>query len=288
MMSSYLIAMALVIRTISVKKTTLTSAIAIIISGILGLPYLIFWWGHWWQVPVILLWFLSLRQALNDKIISAGLLVAVAVLLEPWGVLAIIPIMLLVHKRIKNRIVFLIISCSGGLGWLPFSMLKGFAMGKIRWNVEKSSIWGIGNLLSAGWPVRLLQAMILTVFVAIIVKIIQKQRKENSWIALIVVLSIVLLRLGLDSISFPYYWETVAFILIPATVLSLIEYKPFRIPLLIFTLLSIPFWIPWDKQINNLVEPFTFISALTIVPLLILVFSRSNNKKIDTINPPII
>ena len=109
------------------------------------------------------------------------------------------------------------------------------------------------------------------------------------------VLSIMLLRLGFDSISFPYYWQGIAFFMISGSIVILIENKSFRFPFLLFTVLSIPFWtslgtliVMGGKDINTIVAPFTFIFALTLLPLILLMFSRLGNRETDNIDPPII
>ena len=287
-MSSYLIAIAIFTRKISSKSKPKVSAIAVLISGTLGLPYLVFWWGHWWQIPVAIFWFISIMQVSKNRFFTAGIMIAVTILLEPWGVIAVIPILFLMHKGIKNKIIFVVASSIGIIGWMPFYLTKSFAIGKILWSVEKSSIWGLANLISIDWFVRLIQGSILMILMIIVVRIVKKQGYSIQWIASIIILSLFSLRVGLDSISFPYYWQVMAFIMISATSVAILEKKQFRISLLLFTVFNIPFWVPWFKQVNNKVEPLAFLFALTLVPLLILTFSRSNNQKVDTPKSPIL
>lgn len=72
------------------------SRLAVALASILGLPVLIVSWGHWWQLLVFFSWWFAFVSMGRGQPKTAGLSLALAIGLEPWGILGVLPTFFLV------------------------------------------------------------------------------------------------------------------------------------------------------------------------------------------------
>ena len=263
------------------QKRTRASIIVILVASLAGLPVLIVDWGHWWQIPVFFLWWFSIRNLNFDKPIRAGLMTAVSIGLEPWAILGVLPISFS-HKGWKSRIIYLSTSMLGLLFWLPFYLTPGFAFGKKHWAVFDSSLWGAWRVVGFTWTDRLIQGALVSLLACLTGILASKVALPSVWKAWILVATLGLLRIGLDSITFTYYWQGIAlFLLAGVGAVWGNNNKEKWISSLLF-LLTIPFWIPWNHltKANAWAEPATFIGALLLLAGLVFLFLWKKKNKI--------
>ena len=262
------------------QKKTYASISTIIIASITGLPVLILDWGHWWQIPVFFLWWFSIRNLRLNKPFRAGLLTAISIGLEPWAILGVLPISFS-YKGWKTRIIYLLASMSGILFWLPFYLTPGFAFGKKHWAVFDSSLWGAWRVVGFTWTDRLIQGALVSLLACLMAILASKSALPSLWKAWILVATLGLLRIGLDSITFAYYWQGIAFFLLAGVGSIWVNQNREKWVSLLLFLLTVPFWIPWNHFIkaNAWVEPATFIGALLGIAGLVFVFLWKKGQK---------
>lgn len=255
------------------RKKNYASITTILLASILGLPVLVVEWGHWWQIPVFFLWWFSIRNLWVKKSIRAGILTALSIGLEPWAILGVLPISFS-QKGWKQRIIYLSTSTLGLLFWLPFYLTPGFAFGKKHWAVFDSSLWGAWRVVDFTWTDRLIQGALVSLLACLTGILASKVNLPSVWKAWILVVTLGLLRVGLDSITFAYYWQGIALFLLAGVGAIWVNKNGKRLFYSLLFLMTIPFWIPWSHliKINAYAEPATFIGALLELAGLVLIF----------------
>lgn len=237
---------------------------AVFLAALSGLPVLAWNWGHWWQIPVAFAWWWAARQASDGRWVSSGILLAGTMALEPWGVLGVIPVLML-SSNIRCAVKSAATSMLGVLAWLPAVVVAGpSGLAGISWAVLPSSVWSQLGITQVSTGHRIVQVMVIVGVAAIFTGLVRRRQIPTVWAGWFVVLATLLLRLATDNIVIVYYWQTVAAALACSLVLLLPGAPVVRgaRPLLAaMACLSVPFWIPWLPGITIALDPFTFLAA---------------------------
>ncbi len=187
------------------------SGLAIVAAGsyLLWLPgqaYL----GHPAELLIALLWVFAARYARDGRTTLAGVLIGISACLELWGVLGITVLALAPSLRRSAR----------GLppaALLPIASLAPFfAAGTVEtfrfhWTIQN----GLPRLLlGAGgpytWQLRFLEAALVVAAGTCVARAVRRS-PSSIWI---VPAATVLLRMALDPVIYPYYWNTAQLLIV--------------------------------------------------------------------------
>jgi hypothetical protein len=166
--------------------------------------------GHPAELLIALLWVFAARSAREGRTTRAGVLVGISACLELWGVLGITVLALAPSLRRSAR------------GIVPAALLPAaslvpfFAAGTVQ---MFSFHWTIVNglprlLLGAGgpytWQLRVLEAaLVLSAGIGIARAV--RRSPSSIWI---VPAATVLVRMALDPVIYPYYWNTAQLVIV--------------------------------------------------------------------------
>ena len=176
----------------------------------LGLTYDAYQDGHPAQVLIPLVWVLAGLEARKGRTLQAGLLVGLSAGFELWGLLGAVVFVL--APRLRSALAGLAteVLVAAGL-FLPFVIAGEFRMFEYRWQVNGDTLLSV--FLEPGtrftWPMRLLQGgLALGVGAALAWPL--RRTLHAVWLA---PLGVVVVRLALDPVHYPWYWlpvETLA------------------------------------------------------------------------------
>jgi hypothetical protein len=182
-----------------------------------GLTHGTFVDGHPAESIVPLLWVLAAVHARENRALRAGALIGLSAGLELWGVLGV-PILLLAPRLRRAATGALVVGGMVIAMLLPFALAGSFHMFEHEWHVASGTLIGllIGPGRHFGWPLRLLQAT-LALSVGAASALALRRSLQAVWL---VPLSVVLVRLTLDPLSFGWYFlEAQALALVGAALL---------------------------------------------------------------------
>ncbi len=168
-----------------------------------GLTQLAFADGHPAEAVVPLLWVLAAVWARDDRVVAAGLLIGVSAGLELWGVLGA-PVLLLT-PRLRRAALGAAVEGVVVLAQLaPFALAGRMRMFEHEWRVTSGTLLGlvVAPGTHFGWPLRLLQAS-LAMGAGAVVATTMRRSLHVVWL---VPLTVVVLRVLLDPVSFGWYW----------------------------------------------------------------------------------
>jgi hypothetical protein len=168
-----------------------------------GLTHGAFVDGHPAESIVPLLWVLAGLHARENRVLRAGALIGLSAGLELWGVLGV-PILLLAPRLRRATAGAFVVGGMVIAMLLPFALTGSFHMFEHEWRVTTGTL--IGLVIEPGrhfgWPLRLLQAT-LALSVGASSALAMRRSLQAVWL---VPLSVVLVRLALDPISFGWYF----------------------------------------------------------------------------------
>ena len=228
---------------------TLFAALALpFIFLFLSIPNIVYTWGHWWHVPIAILWVFAGYYAQKGKWLLPGLFLAVSISLEPWGALAVLPVMLF-SLSVRKAFGVAMISSVGVLSWLPFVLAPGgFTMGGYVWQGTRlNSLWGALGYHDFPWSLRFIQAALtvgITCFSLLLAKKINLNPKWASWF---VMSSLLLLRVAFDVKALQYYWSAAAALLVLGLVLAAVEWD--RLAFLLLLVATLLGTVPWQQPL---------------------------------------
>jgi hypothetical protein len=191
-----------------------------------GLTHIAFVYGHPAEAIVPLLWVLAGLWAREDRVFRAGALVGLSAGLELWGVLGVV--VLLLAPRLRRAFSG---ACVQGVVvaamLAPFAVGGTFRMFDHKWRVTSGTLVGlvVAPGTHFGWPLRLAQASIAIAAGALLAFALRRS-VHAVWL---VPLAVVLVRLGLDPVSFGWYWLEVEALALVGAGLVLRE-LPTRLP----------------------------------------------------------
>jgi len=182
-------------------------------------------WAHLSQFLVAGVWVAATLAATQGRPATVGLLLALSVAFEPWGALGF-PIVLALPTAPAGLRAAAVGLAGAGAVWAPFAFWGDFQMLDFRWAVAEESalapILGAGSPF--GWPLRLLQAVGVTV-VAVICARLLRQGVQRLWV---LPLAILATRLLLDPRALSYYRVPVMVLALMAGAALLAEAHPRR------------------------------------------------------------
>src|SRR6266568_2066084 len=191
-----------------------------------GLTHIAFVYGHPAEAVVPLLWVLAGLWAREDRVFRAGALVGLSAGFELWGVLGVA--VLLLAPRLTRALTAACIQGVVVAAMLaPFALGGTFRMFDHEWRVTSGTLVGlvVAPGTHFGWPLRLAQAS-LAIAAGALLAFTLRRRVHALWL---VPLAVVLVRLGLDPVSFGWYWLEVEALAIVGAGLVLRE-LPSRLP----------------------------------------------------------
>lgn len=169
--------------------------------------------GHYWQIAVVLLWSATGFFIAKKKAIPAGIMLALSIALEPWGIFGFI--LLLLSNNMRDFIKSVLVGMVGGvLAWAPFALQKDFSMGDYKWVIRPGTFWSLiaETESSFSWSHRISQGfLVLTVslFLVFFSKSIIKRNSQNSSLlfvfSMIISSGIILARVCFDPTYIRYY-----------------------------------------------------------------------------------
>jgi hypothetical protein len=191
-----------------------------------GLTHIAFVYGHPAEAVVPLLWVLAGRHAREDRMSSAGALVALSAGFELWGVLGVA--VLLLAPRLTRALAgagVLVLFVAAMLA--PFALGGTFRMFDHEWRVTSGTLVGlvVGPGAHFSWIPRLAQAS-LAVAGGAALALALRRNVHALWL---VPLAVALVRLLLDPVSFGWYWLEVEALVLVGAGLVLME-LPARLP----------------------------------------------------------
>jgi hypothetical protein len=192
------------------KWTLFAVGIAIAYSVFVEVSAALSGWGHWAQLPVLLLWVWIGRNVSKGLIISPVVMLAFAVTLEPWAILAI-SIFILSPTWRKRFILGFFSAIASILVSLPEELGH---VGQHIWGRMAGTIW---NLLAPhhniDWSIRLLQGGLVIIF-SVVSILLLKDKVEPMLFLLWLPINIVLLRIVFEAWWLPYYLSAAQILLI--------------------------------------------------------------------------
>jgi len=191
-----------------------------------GLTHIAFVYGHPAEAIVPLLWVVAGLWAREDRVFRAGALIGLSAGFELWGVLGVV--VLLLAPRLTRALAGACVQSMVVAGMLaPFALAGTFRMFDHEWHVTSGTLVGLvvapGTYF--GWPLRLAQASLAVAAGATLAFALHRS-VHAVWV---VPLAVVLVRLGLDPVSFGWYWLEVEALAIVGAGLILKE-LPTRLP----------------------------------------------------------
>ena len=168
-----------------------------------GLTHGAFVQGHPAEALTPLLWVLSAVEARRGRTLRAGALIGISAGLELWGLLGV-PVLLLAPRlrEAARGLVAAGVVIAGQLA--PFVLFGTFRMFDYQWRVTRgttvSLLVPVGTHF--GWPLRLLQAAVACG----VGGLLARRLRPSLHAVWLVPLSVALVRILLDPVSFGWYW----------------------------------------------------------------------------------
>jgi hypothetical protein len=179
-----------------------------------GVTHIAFAYGHPAEAIVPLLWVLAGLWAREGRVLSAGALVGLSAGFELWGMLGVA--VLLLAPRLARALAGACVQVAVVAAMLaPFALAGTFRMFDHQWQVTSGTLVGlvVGPGVHFGWPLRLAQAL-LAIGAGAALAFALRRSVHSLWL---VPLTVALVRLLLDPVSFGWYWlEVEALVLVGA------------------------------------------------------------------------
>jgi hypothetical protein len=194
------------------------SPLVLLVTGFaavaLGIPASAYADGHLAQAVVPLLWLLAGLKAREGHALAAGALIGLSAGFEVWGVLG--AVVLLLSPRVRDAVAGLGVEALVAVAlFVPFLVFGEFRMLDYRWVVNGDTLLSLvvepGTAFT--WWMRLAQgATALAVGAALAWPL--RRTAYALWLA---PLAVVVVRLALDPVRYPWYWLAIeVFVLVGA------------------------------------------------------------------------
>lgn len=161
--------------------------------------------GHPSELFIALTWIIAARAARRDAVLLAGVLLGLSAGLETWGLLGA-PILLLIptfRRTVSAGLLALGVAASI---YLPFAVGGDFHMFDLHWSIAAGFVSRIyGQSTPYTWHMRLAEAVIVVTFGSALALVLRRRTRAAVWI---VPAATSILRLFLDPVRYPYYWDT--------------------------------------------------------------------------------
>lgn len=161
--------------------------------------------GHPSELFIALTWIVAARAARRDAVLLAGVLLGLSAGLETWGLLGA-PILFLIpsfRRTVLAGIVALVVAAAI---YLPFAVGGDFHMFDLHWSIAAGFVARIyGQSSPYTWHMRLAEAVIVVAFGSALALALRRRTSAAVWV---VPAATSILRLFLDPVRYPYYWDT--------------------------------------------------------------------------------
>ena len=206
--------------------------LCVLVMGLVGADEEYVLSGHWWQIPVLLLWVAAVLTIGAGHPFLAGTLVGLAAGLEPWGVFGVLAALTAASRNAAVRALISTLAVAVS-AWIPFVVSGSFRIGDFRWSVRSESLWAL--VLDSGsdfpWSLRLIQACLVVGIGALAtIRLVRPLRvsPEPRWLTASVLFAVVLVlcRVATDIWFGSYYLLSPAALLVPVAVYWLFQRHP--------------------------------------------------------------
>ncbi len=170
--------------------------------------------GHPAQIVVPVLWVTAGVAVRRGRPALAAVLVGLSAGWEVWGILGV-PVLLVaspLRRAVHVAVTWGSVACATAVAtYLPFAVAGPFEMFGFAWPVSEVSLYALvaPDLGAFPWHLRLLQAVV-ALAAGSAVAIAVRRTPHGVWL---VPLAVLVTRLALDPLLYPYYWlapQTVA------------------------------------------------------------------------------
>lgn len=176
-------------------------------AGALGLGIItdVYAIGHPSELFIALVWLLAARAARAEAAVACGVLLGLSAGLETWGLLGA-PILLFLptlRRSLTGGCVALTVAAAI---YAPFATGSDFHMFDLHWSVAgglASTLFGKGSAVT--WQMRIAEALVVVGLGAALALLLRSRTAACVWI---VPAATSVLRLLLDPVRYPYYWDT--------------------------------------------------------------------------------
>jgi hypothetical protein len=161
--------------------------------------------GHPSELFISLTWMLAARAAERNAMVSAGLLLGLSAGYETWGLLGAPILLLLPSVRRTTGASVLALATTAAI-YAPFKLGGDFHMFDLHWYVAgglESHLLGQHHPFT--WPMRLVEALLVVGFGSGLALTLRRRTSAAIWI---VPAATSIVRLFLDPVRYPYYWDT--------------------------------------------------------------------------------
>jgi hypothetical protein len=196
------------------ERRPLVLLVAGLAAVALGIPASAYVDGHLAQAVVPLLWLLGGLKARDGHALSAGALIGLSAGFEVWGVLG--AVVLLLSPGLRDAFAGLVVEGLVAVGlFVPFLVFGEFRMLDYHWVVNGDTLLSVvvepGTAFT--WWMRLAQgATALAVGAGLAWPL--RRTAHALWLA---PLAVVVVRLALDPVRYPWYWLAIeVFVLVGA------------------------------------------------------------------------
>ena len=135
----------------------------------------------------------------------AGVLLGLSAGLETWGLLGA-PILFLIPSFRRTVLAGILAVAVAAAIYIPFAVGGDFHMFDLHWSIAGGFPARIfGQSTPYTWHMRLAEAVIVVAFGSVLALAIRRRTSAAPWI---VPAATSILRLFLDPVRYPYYWDT--------------------------------------------------------------------------------
>jgi len=161
--------------------------------------------GHPSELFIALTWIIAARAARRDAVLLAGVLLGLSAGLETWGLLGA-PILFLIPTFRRTVLAGLLALAVAAAIYVPFAVGGDFHMFDLHWSIAAGlPARFFGQSSPYTWHMRLAEAVIVVAFGSALALALRRRTSAVVWI---VPAATSILRLFLDPVRYPYYWDT--------------------------------------------------------------------------------
>jgi hypothetical protein len=161
--------------------------------------------GHPSELFIALSWIVAARAARRDAVLLAGALLGVSAGFETWGLLGA-PILFLIPTFRRTVAAGLLALAVAGSIYAPFALGGDFHMFDLHWSIAGGLAARLfGQSSPYTWHMRLAESVIVVAFGSALALALRRRTSAAVWI---VPAATSILRLFLDPVRYPYYWDT--------------------------------------------------------------------------------
>jgi hypothetical protein len=172
---------------------------------LLGVISDVYEFGHPSELFIALAWILAAQAARRDAALLAAVLLGLSAGFETWGLLGA-PILFLIPSLRRTIASGLLALAVAAAIYAPFALGGDFHMFDLHWsNAAGLDVSLFGRDTAFTWPMRIAESLIVVGVGAIVAVALRRRTSASIWI---VPAAASILRLALDPVRYPYYWDT--------------------------------------------------------------------------------